>query len=389
MSQTGVRVITIALVLVLGLPLLGVQLSGQPLSRYLEFPPRTAYVQHEPFSWPVFIGVALIILLAVAPILFQILRANVGLSQVSGQPPPSVPQHSALVPQHVLFPWWGRLAFCWTCLWWALAWTRFHWMAPLQEHTFTPLWLGYIVVVNAWTYARVGYCMMLHRPRYFLTLFPLSAVFWWLFEFLNRFVQNWYYIGVGGLSPLEYFLRATIPFSTVLPAVMGTAELLTSCPGMSAGLNRFKVIPIGHPARAGWSLLFLSCLSLSGIGLWPDYLFPFVWIGPLLLIVSLQSLNGRPTILTPLTGGNWRGVWVPALAALICGFWWELWNWHSLAHWEYALPFVDRFHLFEMPLLGYAGYLPFGLECVTVADACLSRQSAGGMEYYFSRRVHD
>jgi hypothetical protein len=356
--------------------------SGQPLVRYLEFPPRTVYVNHEPFSWPVFIGLALLIVFSVGPILLRLLRATFR-SSTSISPP------SALSPQHCIFPWWGWVALAWTAIWWALAWTRFHWMAPLQEHTFTPLWLGYIVVVNAWTYARVGHCMMLHRPRYFLSLFPLSAVFWWLFEFLNRFVQNWYYIGVADLSPLEYFLRATIPFSTVLPAVMGTAELLTSCPGMSAGLDRFKVIPIGHPERAGWSLLFLSCLSLSGIGLWPDYLFPFVWIGPLLLIVSLQSLNGRPTILSPLARGDWRSLWAPALAALICGFWWELWNWHSLAHWEYALPFVDRFHLFEMPLLGYAGYLPFGLECVAVADICLSRQSAGGVEYYFSRRVHD
>ena len=40
----------------------------------------------------------------------------------------------------------------------------------------------------------------------------------------------------------------------------------------------------------------------------------------------------------------------------------------SLAHWEYAIPFVHRFQLFEMPLLGYAGYLPFGLECVAVAQ---------------------
>jgi hypothetical protein len=38
-----------------------------------------------------------------------------------------------------------------------------------------------------------------------------------------------------------------------------------------------------------------------------------------------------------------------------------------LAHWEYAIPFVERFYLFEMPLLGYAGYLPFGLACLAIA----------------------
>ena len=55
------------------------------------------------------------------------------------------------------------------------------------------------------------------------------------------------------------------------------------------------------------------------------------------------------------------------LAGLVCGFFWELWNICSLAKWIYSVPFVDRFHVFEMPLLGYAGYLPFGIECAAAA----------------------
>jgi hypothetical protein len=55
-------------------------------------------------------------------------------------------------------------------------------------------------------------------------------------------------------------------------------------------------------------------------------------------------------------------------AALACGLLWELWNWGSLAKWHYSLPYVQRFLVFEMPLLGYAGYLPFGLECALVMD---------------------
>ena len=93
-----------------------------------------------------------------------------------------------------------------------------------------------------------------------------------------------------------------------------------------------------------------------------------------MLMVSLQELAERPTVLSGIAQGNWRVVWIMALAALICGFLWELWNGRSLAHWEYAIPFVHRFQLFEMPVLGYAGYLPFGLECVTITDLCLSRQ---------------
>jgi len=255
-------------------------------------------------------------------------------------------------------------------------------MALLQEHTFTPLWFGYIVIVNAWTFTRTGRCMMRHRPRYMLSLFPLSAAFWWVFEYLNRFVQNWYYVGVAELSPLEYFLRGTIPFSTVLPAVLSTAELLTSFSAASAGLIQFKPIRVERVKLMSWSTLILSWAGLFALGLWANYLFPLVLIGPLLVIVSLQALVGQSTIISPLAHGDWRRIWVPAIAALICGLFWELWNWKSLAHWQYAVPFVHRFQVFEMPLLGYAGYLPFGLECLVVADLCLPRQFFGGVEYY-------
>ena len=367
-----VGIIFISLAMIFGLPLLGVLLAGKPLGRYLEFPPRTSYVEHEPFSWSVFLTLTLLISLFVGPILVRILVLS--------------PQKrfTADVSRFTLslLPWWGWLGIGWTGLWWAVAWTRVPWLMTLQEHTFTPLWLGYIVTVNACTFARIGRCMMFNRPRYFLSLFPLSAAFWWLFEYLNRFVQNWHYIGVGDLSSLEYVVQATIPFSTVLPAVLGTAELLTSYPAISAGLDRLKPIPVQYQRSVSWVLLLTSCLSLLGVGLWPNYLFPLIWVGPLLLVVSLQIVTGSTSILSPLEQGDWRGVWVAALSALICGFFWELWNWKSLAHWEYAVPFVHRFQLFEMPLLGYAGYLPFGLECLTVANFCLTRQFAGGVEYY-------
>ncbi len=72
--------------------------------------------------------------------------------------------------------------------------------------------------------------------------------------------------------------------------------------------------------------------------------------------------------------GKLQLILLSALAALICGFFWELWNWQSLAHWQYSIPYVDRFHIFAMPILGYAGYLPFGLECMLVANLVLDRQ---------------
>ncbi len=50
-----VKVIPLVLLLV-GLPLLGIIMAGQPLDHYLDFPPRTHYVHQAPFSWTVFRG---------------------------------------------------------------------------------------------------------------------------------------------------------------------------------------------------------------------------------------------------------------------------------------------------------------------------------------------
>ncbi|MCE9614698.1 MAG: hypothetical protein K8T26_10510 [Lentisphaerae bacterium] len=351
--------------LLLGLPLLGVSLAGRPVARYLEFPPLTHYVTHAPFAWPAFIALALGILAVVLPFDLHAWRHRRRL--------PSAPPRDHRLPatDHLPspFPWWGHAGLALTLIAWAFAWTRFPWFAPHQPFTFSPLWFGYILMVNAWTWRRTGRCMLLNRPRYLLALFPASAAFWWFFEYLNRFVQNWYYVGCEHLTPVQYALFATLPFSTVLPAVLGTADLLDSCPRVGAGLDRFRPLALRHPRRWAAAWLLVAVAGLTGIGLWPDYLFPLLWIAPLILITASQAWRGRPTLFAPIAQGHWQHLYRLAAAALICGFFWEMWNLQSAAKWIYAVPFVHRFQLFEMPLLGFAGYLPFGLECAVVGEA--------------------
>ncbi|MDD5627769.1 MAG: hypothetical protein PHU21_01800 [Elusimicrobia bacterium] len=335
-----------------GLPLAGAALAGLPIGAYLEFPPLTRYVHHAGFSWAVSAALSALVLAVAGPFLIRVLKAPAGPAR-SGERRP--------------FPWWGWLGLGLTAGAWVLAWSRFPWMGGLQRHTFTPLWLGYILVVNALTLRRSGRCLLLGRPRFFLALFPLSAAFWWAFEYLNRFVQNWYYLGIAGISPLEYFLFATPPFATVLPAVLGTAELLATFPRLDEPLRGWPALA-ALPARpAGWTLLLAAGAGLMGIGVWPDRLFWLLWVSPLLILTGLDLLAGEETVFAGAGRGDWRGIWQPALAALVCGFFWELWNSGSLAHWEYSVPYVQRFKVFEMPLLGYSGYLPFGLECAAAA----------------------
>jgi hypothetical protein len=360
------RFVTLSVLLLLALPLLGVMLAGKPVGDYVEFPPRTRYIDQAPFSWPVFGGLAVAILASLAPFLLRIVRC--ASCSVTLSP------HGKGESEGRAFPWWGWLGALWVLTAWTLAWTRWSWMESFQTWTFTPLWLGYILLVNALTVMRGGTSVMLERPARFAALFPVSTAFWWLFEYLNRFVQNWYYSGAAELSALDYVVQASIPFSTVLPAVVSTYHLLATVPRLWGGLERGPAWQVREPRAWALAALLVAACGLLGLGLWPNVLFPLVWVAPPVLIVSAQVLSGRPTIFEPLGAGDWRPLWTAAVAALVCGVFWELWNWRSLAHWSYTIPYVDRFHVFAMPLLGYAGYLPFGLECLVVADLVLTRR---------------
>ncbi len=112
--------------------------------------------------------------------------------------------------------------------------------------------------------------------------------------------------------------------------------------------------------------------------MWPDYLFPLLWLAPACVMMSLQLLRRRASWWMRLKHGQWRELYLWALAALGCVFFGELWNRLSLAKWHYAVPWVDRYHLFEMPLLGYAGYLFFGIECALVTQALWPQPPAAG-----------
>ncbi len=337
--------------MLLGLPALGVLLKGEDIWLYLEFPPVNQFVSKAGFSWIAF-GIFLILILFTLSLLIAIfLKSNSPESRT----------------EKGRFPWWGWVGCTALILFWSLAWNRFEWMGSWQEHTFFPLWACYIVIINALTLKRTGSCMMTDQTAFFLSLFPISAIFWWFFEYLNRFVQNWSYTAVH-YSPAKYFLLATLAFSTVLPSVLGTCRFLMSFPRIKEGL-RFNIpFQIHRPEIPALAGLFVAAAGLGLIGVFPDYLFPLLWVSPLVILLSLKTLFKEEHLLHLHRSERQPQFIAAMLSALICGFFWEMWNYWSMIKWTYAIPFVDRFRLFEMPILGYSGYLPFGLECVIIGE---------------------
>ena len=343
-----------------GAPLAGIYIAGESVKDYLAFPPVATLKPSgvPPFSWAGFFLIIFLVMVTVTPFIIKILSSK------------SSKQLSTAGSNH--FPPWGWAGVMIMAAGWILAWTRFEWFSRLQTHTFTIPWIGYIIVVNALTYRRTGRSLITGEPLYMVLLFLFSAVFWWYFEFLNQFTQNWYYINIQNLEPTEFFLYATLPFSTVLPAVLSTYHLLRSFPGLSRGLDHFISIPVLFPKATALSAGTLATISLMFTGVWPDYLYPVIWLAPLVIIASAMTISGTRTFLRGISNGDWSTVYLLALSALVCGFFWEMWNYFSYTGWEYAIPFAGRFRIFRMPLAGYAGYLPFGLLCGLMAT--LTRQ---------------
>ena len=352
----------ILLLLLLGLPPLGLALSGRALPPRLTFLPIPIEPGEASRSWTLVGLLAMLISGTLAPFVWRFWKFRCR----------STPRLSPRMP----FPWWGWLAVGWTTFAWLLAWTRFSWFQAWQSHTFPLLWFGYIVVINALTFSRTGRCMLVNRPKFSLKLFVLSAGFWWIFEYLNQFVYNWHYVGMIDSHRGLTIMWMTLAFSTVLPAVLGTYEYLASFTQLKKPFENWHALPMVDSPRTGWLMLSLGSLGLLMIGRWPAVLFAFLWIGPLLLMLGILILRRELTVLMPLAKGNWSSVVLSSLAALICGGFWEMWNAYSLVHWEYSIPYVHTFKIGEMPILGYAGYLPFGLECLAVADFFLGYQNS-------------
>jgi hypothetical protein len=369
---------------VIGLPPLGAWMAGRPLGPLLRFPPTLEIPADYPrFSWAA-AGLVAGILAAIALPWLRALKAGtargrspkgVGGGAVGGARQahdaanrtdfgrlgePSLPWR---------FPIWGWLACAWTLAWWALAWTRFPWFAAVQRFTFFPLWLGFIVVVNALVWRRSGACFMLRSPRRWLALFAISGGFWWLFEWLDRFAQNWHYLGVEAFGPAAYAAHASVCFSTVLPAVAAVREWLGTHPGWEARCSAGPAWPWLRLGATGWVFAAAGAASLFLTGARPLEAYPALWAAPLLLAIGLELVLRRSGIGHEIAAGDWRRAASWAAAALVCGVFWEMWNSLSLAKWVYTLPFTERWRLFEMPLLGYSGYLPFGLECLVVCES--------------------
>lgn len=131
-------------------------------------------------------------------------------------------------------------------------------------------------------------------------------------------------------------------------------------------------------------------MAVEGLGLfamawWPNPLFALTWVAPLLALIGILEAAGIETPLRALRYGDYSLLVQLGVAALICGFFWEMWNYYSLPKWHYSIPYVMKAELFEMPLTGYGGHLPFGPACLCIWLLICPNSSLTGQPARFNK----
>ena len=251
-----------------------------------------------------------------------------------------------------------------------------NWLLPAAlrpaAYLFFPLWLGYVLTVDACVFRRSGTSLLSRSGKDFVLLFLASAPSWWLFEMINRRTRNWEYLGSDTFTTVQYAVLATVSFSTVMPAVFETAEWVRTFRWTDKFAHGLVLRP-GRGVAAG--MLVAGLLMLSLTLLWPKYCYPMVWGAVFLILEPLNLSLGRQTFFDWLREGDWRPVVSLALGALVCGFFWEGWNYFSYPKWVYHTPGAEFLYLFEMPMLGYLGYLPFAWELFALRHLLLPKAS--------------
>jgi len=255
-----------------------------------------------------------------------------------------------------LLPYRGLLGLILICLAWPFSWAE---SGTGLQYTFFPLWLGFILAVDGLVLRRTGTSLIVRSPKIMAMMFILAVPYWWMFEAINQVIQNWVYIGSDPETSLFSLIQTSLAFSVVIPAVFEVSELV----GSFNFINRFARMPALVLNRQQVAIIgILGVLSLAALLTWPKYLFPITWLSLFFIFDPINYLTGRPSITANVRHGDWRLVVAFALGALICGFFWEMWNYQATISWQYNIGFFDFARIFHMPLLGYGGYLPFGLE---------------------------
>ncbi len=218
-------------------------------------------------------------------------------------------------------------------------------------------WWSYIFIADFIVYKIRGKSLWVGRRREFLFMIPWSTFFWLVFECFNFSLKNWHYINVTG-NTFSRYPGYFFSYGTVLPGICVTYNLLDTF-----GIFKGSVRPLARPERYFLPFILIGIAFFVLPIFLPLYFFPLVWGTFIFLLEPINYLMGADSLLKEWEGGSLRRFYLLLLSGLVCGFLWEFWNFWASTKWIYTVPFVGKYKVFEMPILGYLGFPPFAVEC--------------------------
>jgi hypothetical protein len=222
-------------------------------------------------------------------------------------------------------------------------------------------WWGYILAVDAWIFRRNGRSWLMNRRADFVILCIFSIAFWCLFEAYNRVMPAWQYINLDEDIAVR-FVGYAISFASIGPALFLTTELLQTH-GLFALWRGPKVRWTPQKLRISVLVGIIFCLVPPFFGeQFGPYLWASVWTGWIFLLEPMNYERGGRSIYRDLERGDWSRALQLMFAGGICGVLWEFWNMWAFTKWIYIFPLGQDLKFFEMPLIGFLGFLPFAIE---------------------------
>jgi hypothetical protein len=221
-------------------------------------------------------------------------------------------------------------------------------------------WYPAIAFLDGLLFRLRGRSWLLTQPRRFLRMCFWSVTVWLSFEAFNLVLKNWGYVGMEPALWVRWAGYA-LAFATVLPGVLLTAQVLDAL----GAFRHLKARPFNPGAWQPASLLVGVALLILPLT-FPRYAFPLIWVAMFFLLDPFCWLLGGPSLIARFIQGERREHVCLLAAGLVCGLWWEAWNYFAIARWVYTLPVLGFAKVFEMPVLGFLGFPPFALECAVM-----------------------
>ncbi len=253
------------------------------------------------------------------------------------------------------------------------------WLTPI-------FWTGYILLIDGIIFSFKGKSFLIFQGIFIVII--LSIVVWWFFEWTNIFLSNWHYVGLTEniLRYIGYFWA----FGTIIPCILLTYGLLLvifkNVRIEFKGINvknkyltlmisvgiLFLLLPIipfslKFVNRSADIELFSWMMVLGDIKI-SEYMAFAVWTFGFLILDPINYLMQKPSIIGYIEKGNYKVISLLSLSGIICGILWESVNWFATTRWVYTVPILGNIKIFEMPILGYLGFITFAWEIYDIVS---------------------